>query len=53
MVAQAASSFMTEQFLQGYEYIDSYKMYYNRETGYFYQPVGSREKSAFARSTLR
>ncbi|KAH7723585.1 Protein Y55D9A.2 a [Aphelenchoides avenae] len=41
MVAQAASSFMTEQFLQGYEYIDEYKMYYNRETGYYYQPETS------------
>jgi hypothetical protein len=39
MVAQTASQFVSEQLLPGYVYYQEYGAYYNKESGYFYDPV--------------
>jgi hypothetical protein len=39
MVAQAASDFMTTQFLPGYSYVEEYGLYYNHESEFYYDPV--------------
>lgn len=39
MLRQTANEFLREKYLQDFEFSEEYKLYYNPQTGYYYDQV--------------